>query len=209
MSFAIGTTFSRAEKKQGGQYIASKLLWIGLPWGIISTFLVTEKSGNSIQGLKIKIQYKILLLIWGVILALLGFGFGIALIVMDDIVIAYLLFLGAIGIFMIYKYIQLQRTTPQEMFVRKQLFKVMGYYVMPEWLLSKTFNDFYNVMKEHYMKCTNTDNWQDALKRLNIDEDAFAITFCLTYMDNIKGKNCLANTNLINRSLDRLNIKYK
>ena len=200
----FGTTFSGACKKQNEQFITSKIVWVVLPLGITSTFLVTKREGKSIQGLEITTQYKHLLYMWGLLLGLSSLigGVSMTIISFDYEFNVFLFFVGIfftlLGAFSFYWYGVLPRkTTPQEKFIREQFFKTTGYYVMPEWVYADTFNSFYQAMREHYITYTNSEDWQEMLKRLNPDEDGFAITFCLTYMDNIARNKKMANKVLL------------
>ena len=105
----------------------------------------------------------------------------------SDYLLSFLLgiFLTLLGAFLLFWYIVLLRkTSPQEKFIREQFYKTTGYYIMPEWMLADTFYNFYDSMKENYIKRFKSDNWQEIIKTLNPNEDDFAISFCLTYMEN-------------------------
>jgi len=54
-------------------------------------------------------------------------------------------------------------------------------------------------MKEHFIKSTNSTDWHEMLKKLNIGQNGFATAFCLTYMDNIENNNKRANKILVEK----------
>lgn len=206
MSILIGTVFSRGTKKQEGQHVASKLFFLGLPWGVVNTFLVTARDGNGVSGLKLKTQYKTLLHWWLWIAGLILLTISIVGLVewfsyQEDsgyLMYSLMYLIPAIIIaWGIYKLIAGGKTTPYEKFVREQFHKTMGFYVMPEWLQGDTFDDFHNAMREHYIKVTNNTNWREALNNLVPGQDGFAISFCLSYMDNLKNNEKTANKALV------------
>ena len=98
------------------------------------------------------------------------------------------------------------KTTSKEKFVREQFYKTTGYYIMPEWMFDETFNSFYQAMKIDYTNFSSSRNWSEMLKKLIPNENGFAISFCLTYMDNERENNKNANKTLV-ENYRKMNMK--
>lgn len=187
-------------KEQNGQFVVTwKWKWKD------KYMLVTEVEGENVKGLYIKEPPKLssfrTLRKFSIVCAVLMLYVTIVM-HHADIRAAFIIFIISIILCSVFIYLAVYswrriKTTPEERFIREQFHKIFGYYVMPEWLLNETFKDFYQSIKEHYVNCTNSSDWQENLKRLNPNDDGFAITFCLTYMDNVWEEQESANKALL------------
>jgi hypothetical protein len=222
----FGTGITRAYKEINGQYICSKCFYILTPLFIINTYLVVIKDKENVKNIELNSQNKALLFSWGFFFCLVGIFlsiiFGVILvpeilsygrIIFDELFYLFLIIvlpLLILGTLMILFYFKLARNLPYEVFVREQFYKITGYYIMPEWIYNSTFSDIYessedffsNIyesMKNNYKQKTGNCDWEIALKLLNPLDELFALTFCLTYIDNFKNKNKLANNILMEK----------
>lgn len=89
------------------------------------------------------------------------------------------------------------KTTPKEKFVREQFYKITGYYIMPEWMFDKTFDSYYQAMRQHYVQHIGNYEWKGIIKTLNTSDKWFDLAFCLTYMDNIRDNDKISNKTLL------------
>jgi len=190
-------------KKMHNQCIYQKTIFLIIPF-ILETLFITENNGKNSKGFNIKPQYR-----WNLVpLVLLGFGGFLFLYLSFTLKVYVLLPIGLIFTGLLaWLLIRLKKSNKKEEFVREQFYRTTNCAIMPEWLLSETFNNFYSSLQEHYKQYFNSSDWKNEMEYLKPSDVKFPFAFCLTYMENIINRNKSANKNMVKKLMSNKSLQ--